>query len=73
MNFKIERGVPIPDRHRLKRHYLQSVLRQMRAGDSIYFPGLDTRNLYQAGVTAFGQHNFTTRRESGGARIWRIS
>ena len=74
MTPKIERGVPIPDKHRPVRskNYLQRIMKQMRPGDSIYFEVLDTRNLYQAGRTAFGSGNFTSRKEKAGARIWRL-
>jgi hypothetical protein len=72
MTPKIEKGVPIPKSPVGTRGAIQKVLRQMRKGDSIFFEGKDTRNLWQAGFHAFGQGNFTVRKENGGARIWRL-
>jgi hypothetical protein len=72
MDVRIERGVPIPKANCGERGSIQRVLLKMRKGDSVHFPGRDTRNIWEAGRRAFGQGNFTVRKENGGARIWRL-
>lgn len=73
MTPKIERGIPIPKHYRPRQKgYLQKLLAPMRQGDSMFFAGTDSRNIWQAGQTAFGAGNFTVRTVDGGARIWRL-
>ena len=73
MNVTIERGVPIPPRRRGgKRREFGKVFAQMRKGDSAFFAGVDSHNLWVAGLGAFGSGNFTVRKVDGGARIWRL-
>lgn len=68
----IERGIPLPSKYRTRKGSLQKLLTPMRRGDSMFFPGMDSRNLWQAGQIAFGGGNFTVRTVEGGARIWRL-
>jgi hypothetical protein len=71
MTPKIERGVPIPSK-RTVHGSIQKLLSPMRSGDSMFFEGRDSRNLWQAGFIAFGSGRFTVRKEGGGSRIWRL-
>lgn len=74
MSIEIEKGIPIPTSSRGRREG-KSIFpfSEMAIGDSVF------HGLYSSGQSAASKYaklnpgwNYTTRKENGGVRIWRI-
>lgn len=72
MMYKIEKGVPIPDR-RLK--IIKYPWETMDIGDSFFVEGKHTRNLTGAAHNYGKNHNkiFSCRTVNNGVRVWRTA
>ena len=80
-DFKIEKGVPVPPRK--LQCGITSTMKQMDIGDSIFIPfvtddkkaksrlqsNISARSIQLRSINGF---HFTTRRVTGGLRVWRI-
>lgn len=79
-DFKIEKGVPVPSGRGNKNNRFPFL--EMGIGDSFFVPITDTddftgaRNRIAQAATHFKNrnagYNFTTKKEEGGVRCWRI-
>ena len=68
--FKIDKGIPIPAGRSTTYGGVAAVLRTLKVGDSIFFPGASS-TISHAAYTHLGAGSYATRKEEGGYRVWR--
>ena len=73
--FKIEKGVPLPDQSSRGGRRGKYPWAELEVGDSFFVPGKTARQLGGAntgGRRAFPDRRFVSRTVEGGTRIWRV-
>lgn len=72
---QIERGIPIPEDHGVRRRRSQLPFARMEVGDSVLVPADSARRMLMAAATWKRRHpgwDYTTRKASDGTmRLWR--
>ena len=75
--FKIEKGVPIPNDRRRAASGVCAIIRELEVGDSFYIPCGEKEKLSVAGSARAQFYRLgvpmTQRSEGGGVRFWRVS
>ena len=69
MDFKIEKGVPIPPSHVSKGY--SHALRKLKVGESVVLPA-PANNLGATCRDVLGKGNYVSRTVEGGTRVWRL-
>jgi hypothetical protein len=73
MTYEIENDIPLPSKHRLSAANV--VLRDLKPGQSVFFPGV-TANCVRGTIRRIlgrpWRGEFVTRSVDGGVRVWRV-
>jgi hypothetical protein len=74
MEYKIEKGVPIPPIQYKRRSGIAAALRKLEPGDSVFFPGLKTRDVGGSLVHSLRERGIKLIRRGleDGVRVWRV-
>ncbi len=66
--WKIEKGIPLPEKGSSKQASLRATLAKMEVGDSV----LSTKAVTSGFLYTDSSKKFATRKVNGGVRVWRI-